>query len=228
MCGRYTQLRSWAELVRLYRIGHAEPAPNALARYNIAPTQPVAVIHRTANGARVLAPMRWGLVPAWAKDTAIGAKLINARAETVLAKPAFRSAMRRRRCLIPADGFYEWQVRPGAAKQPYLATLADGRPFAFAGLWERWDKAADGRPLLSCTILTTDANALLAPIHDRMPVILAEDAYDAWLDCERCPAEAVTALLRPFPAEAMAVRPVGTWVNRVANDDARCIAPPPG
>lgn len=226
MCGRYTQLRSWPELVRLYRITQAQAAPNALARYNIAPMQAVAVIRSGADGGRALSAMRWGLVPAWARDLGIGAKMINARAETVLEKPAFLSAMRRRRCLIPADGFYEWQVRPGAAKQPYRLTLADDRPMAFAGLWERWEGAAFGAPVLSCTILTTAANELLAPIHARMPVILSEDAHDAWLDCERCPAEAMLALLRPYPAAAMIARPVGTWVNRVANDDPRCLAPP--
>jgi putative SOS response-associated peptidase YedK len=227
MCGRFTQRLAWSELVRLYRITEAEPAPNALARYNVAPTQPVAVVRRTDDGGRVLSTMRWGLVPAWARDAAIGAKLINARAETVLTRPAFRRAMRRRRCLIPADGFYEWQPRPGRAKQPYLVTRADGRPFAFAGLWERWDKSPDRQPLLSCTILTTDANALLAPIHDRMPVIVGDDDHERWLDGAGCPAEAALGLLRPCPLDALVARPVGTRVNRVANDDAGCVEPLP-
>jgi putative SOS response-associated peptidase YedK len=225
MCGRFTQQRTWAELVRLYKITEAAPAPNGLARYNIAPTQDIAVVYADAAGSRRLAPMRWGLVPSWSKDARGGARMINARAETVLERPAFRNAMRRRRCLIPADGFYEWQARAAAPKQPYRITLQGERPFAFAGLWERWKGAPDGRPLTSCTIITTAPNPLLAPIHDRMPVILDEADHPAWLDCAATSAADATALLRPYPPEQMRARPVGRIVNRAGNDDPACIAP---
>lgn len=222
MCGRYTQLRSWSELVQIFAAVTAAPAPNALARYNIAPTQDVAVIRLGAAG-RELLPMRWGLVPAWAKDVRMGVRLINARAESAAEKPAFRAAMRARRCLIPADGFYEWQAQAGGPKLPFRIAMADGAPFAFAGLWERWQSPADGRALLSCTILTTEANAVVRPIHDRMPVILAAGDYAAWLDRSGHSATAVQRLLGPAPAAGMQAQPLGPYVNRVANDDARCL-----
>ena len=141
MCGRFTLLRTWAELVRLYRVADAAPPPNWPARYNVAPTQAVAVVHGSASGDRRLSAMRWGLVPAWARDLSVGARMINARAETLAEKPAFRQALRSRRCLIAADGFYEWQPRPGSRKQPCYISATDGSPLAFAGLWERWEKA---------------------------------------------------------------------------------------
>ncbi len=223
MCGRYSQLRSWSELVQIFAAMTAAPAPNALARYNIAPTQDVAVVRLGAAG-RELLPMRWGLVPAWAKDVRMGVRLINARAETAAEKPAFRAAMRARRCLIPADGFYEWQAQASGPKLPFRIAMADGASFAFAGLWERWQSPADGQMLLSCTILTTEANAVVRPIHDRMPVILAGSDYDAWLDSTGQSAAAVQRLLGPYAAAAMEAQALGPYVNRVANDDARCLA----
>ena len=226
MCGRYTQTSSWSELVQLYRITEGAIPLNLGPRYNIAPTQDVAVVRSAPDGGgRALTRMRWGLVPSWARDSAIGARLINARAETVAEKPSFRDAYRRRRCLIPADGFYEWQKRPGGAKRPYRVTLADERQFAFAGLWERWDKASDGGPVQTCAIITTEANDLLRPIHGRMPVILDAANHDAWLDADGHGGAEVAALLRPYPSEAMAAWPVGAYVNSAANDDPKCLEP---
>jgi putative SOS response-associated peptidase YedK len=159
--------------------------------------------------------LRWGLIPSWAKDPAMGAKLINARAETVAEKPSFRSAFRHRRCLVVADGFYEWQKQEGK-KQPFYFRLQDGQPFAFAGLWESW-KDPNGEVVDSCTILTTEANQLMQPIHDRMPVILASQDYDLWLD-PTVQSEQLQNLLQPFPSEAMVSYPVSTKVNKPTND----------
>ena len=217
MCGRYTQLLTWQELVELYRLTDVV-APNLPARYNIAPTQAVPVV-RQETGGRRLAQLRWGLVPAWAKDLKIGAQMINARAETVAEKPAFRAAFRQRRCLVPASGFYEWQKGP-AGKQPYYVTLADG-PMTFAGLWEAW-RAPEGETVESFSIVTTEANAAITAIHHRMPVILKPGDFDAWLD-PAGEARQLQALLRPYPAAATRARPVSTRVNSVRNDDAACI-----
>jgi putative SOS response-associated peptidase YedK len=223
MCGRYNLQGSWSDLVRLYRIVEDVTPLNLRPRYNIAPTQDVVVVRKGPDGkGRDLSMMRWGLVPSWAKDVAIGARLINARAETVAEKPSFRDAYRRRRCLIPADGFYEWQKRSGGAKQPYLITLEDQQPIAFAGLWERWDKASDGGPVHTCAIITTEANDLLRPIHGRMPVILDAANHDAWLNAD---GDEVTSLLRPYPSDGMRAGPVGAYVNRAANDDPKCLEP---
>lgn len=188
-------------------------------RYNVAPTQPVPVVRNL--GPRPLEWLRWGLIPAWAKDASIGSRLINARAETLAEKPAFRSALRTRRCVILADGFYEWAVR-GSGKQPFYFHRPDGHPFALAGLWETW-RPPDGAELLTCTIITTEANATVAPIHDRMPVIVDTDAVDAWL----APGEIAgwATLLQPCPADVLAAYPVSTLVNRPALDDPRCLEP---
>lgn len=227
MCGRYT-LTSPAESLR-EAFGFVE-IPNLPARANIAPGQEVLAVRlRDASGEedgrRHAVWLKWGLVPFWADDAAIGNRMINARAESAADKPAFRQAFAKRRCLIPADGFYEWKTLEGGGKkpvkQPYRATLADNAPFAFAGLWERNEKAAKAagdEPLETCTILTTDANAALRHIHHRMPVILAPDALATWLDPQAVRAE-LEALLRPYPAEAMRAYPVSTRVNSVANDD---------
>lgn len=213
-------------MVRLYRIAEGVTPLNLQPRYNIAPTQDVVVVRMgPEDKRRELSMMRWGLVPPWAKDMAIGARLINARAETVAEKPSFRAAYRRQRCLIPADGFYEWQKRPGGAKQPYRITLKDQQPFAFAGLWERWDKASDRRPVHSCVIITTEANDVLRPIHGRMPVILDAADHDTWLDAAGHDGAEVAALLRPYPSDAIAAWPVGTYVNSAANDDPKCLEP---
>jgi putative SOS response-associated peptidase YedK len=192
-------------------------------RYNIAPTQLIATVAN--NNREELDLFRWGLVPSWAKDAAIGNRLINARAETLAEKPSFRAAYRRRRCLILADGFYEWQANPlGGAKTPYLVRLESGGPFAFAGLWEIWS-APDGSRLLSCTIITTRPNELVAPIHKRMPVILPPEAYDRWLSAEEEPSERLQPLLGPYPAEEMVAYPVSRVVNNPANDIPECVIP---
>ena len=226
MCGRFSNRFTWKELhERLDLIG---TPLNLRPRYNVAPSQDVAAV-RASNGARTLAMLRWGLIPSWAKDPAIGHKLINARSETAAEKPSFRSAFRHRRCLIPADGFYEWQRR-GGTRQPWLFGLRDGAPMIFAGLWERWTvpeaaaltgSLAERSPsdaVETCTILTTAANETVAPVHGRMPVILTPDAWSPWLAGEQVP-------LGPYPADAMTAHPVSTHVNRPANDDPRCVEP---
>ena len=195
MCGRFTQRLSWRELQEFLDLIGAPQ--NLRPRYNVAPGQSIATV-RLADGGRRLSMLRWGLIPAWAKEPSIGYKMINARAETTYQKPSFRAAFKARRCLIPADGFYEWK-REGKAKQPYLIGLKDGGGFVFAGLWESWivpaglaltgslAELAPGDVLETCTILTTEANAALAPIHPRMPVILPAEAYDPWLGGEAVP-----------------------------------------
>jgi putative SOS response-associated peptidase YedK len=225
MCGRYTQLMPWSELVALYRItAGAASAPNLPPRYNICPTQDVPVVRAGAAAGRELVMMRWGLVPAWSKDAAIGSRLINARAETVAEKPSFRSAYKSRRCLIPADGFYEWLKPESGPKQPYRITLAGGAPFAMAGLWERWEKAPDGTALETCTIITTAANEFVRPIHHRMPLILGATVHDAWLDAAT-PPDILSALPNPYDG-ALEAHAVSTRVNNPRNDDDACIEPP--
>lgn len=219
MCGRYSLSASGEKLAEQFQLAEI---PELAPRYNIAPTQEVAVVRQCAEG-RQLALLRWGLIPSWAKDPRSGARMINARAETVAEKPAFRSAFVRRRCLVPADGFYEWK-RTAGGKQPFFFQMRDGRPLAFAGLWEQW-KSPDGGQIESYTILTTDANELLRPVHDRMPVILPPAAYDLWLDPDVQKPDVLLALLHPYPEEAMTAYPVSMRVNSPANDDPQCIAP---
>lgn len=210
------------ELARQFRV---ERFPLLEPRYNIAPTQPVAAVRRSeSDGSREMVLLRWGLVPPWSKDPASGPGMINARSETASSKPSFRSALRRRRCLVAADGFYEWQ-RSDGRKQPFYVCLRGGGPFALAGLWERWKPPGGGKPLESCTLLTTEANELLAPVHDRMPVILPVDEYDVWLDPAIESAEPLGQLLRPYPSEEMKVYPVSTRVNNPRNDEPTCIEP---
>ena len=195
-------------------------------RYNIAPTQPVPVIRQNPKEpVRELSLMRWGLIPSWAKDSAGAASMINARAETAATKPAFRDALKSRRCLIPADGFYEW-MRTGKAKQPYCFEVNEGELFAFAGIWDRW-KDPSGNWVTSCSILTTTANAVTSAVHDRMPVILDPDSYDLWLDpgMRDVAAAAASDLLKPYDARLMRCYPVSARVNHVANDDEGCSAP---
>ena len=221
MCGRYTLRSSIEELagaLEATRITAAATTP----RYNIAPTQSVATV-REAAGERELTTLKWGLVPRWAKDSAMGARLINARAETVTEKPAFREAFRRRRCLIPADGFFEWQ-RQGTKKQPFYFRMKGGQVFAFAGLWEHWE-GKGGETIESCTMLTTEANEVVKPIHDRMPVIIAAGDYQQWLDAKTIKTEKLTELLRPYPAAEMASHPVGLGVNNPRYDREDLIAP---
>ena len=220
MCGRFTLTASRETLTNLFPLFDI---PDVAPSYNVAPTQTVLAVRVPAGGDKPeLAALKWGLVPGWADDPAIGNRLINARAETVAEKPAFRSAFRQRRCLVLADGFYEWQ-KVERKKQPYLFRLRDGAPFAFAGLWEHWER--DGRALDSCTILTTGANALVKPLHERMPVILAPADFDRWLDPKAAKGPELQALLRPYPAEAMTAYPVATRVNNARHNDADCVAP---
>jgi putative SOS response-associated peptidase YedK len=221
MCGRYTLTISPDQLRAVFHLEAAPPADLA-PRFNIAPTQAVAVVPN--EGPRHVEMFQWGLIPSWAKDSKIGNSLINARAETVAEKPAFRAAFKKRRCLVLADGFYEWRregTGRGARKTPMFIQMKDGRPFAFAGLWEAWkpkDAPADSDPLRTCTILTTSANALMEPIHDRMPVILPPEAFDLWLAVGELAPDKAQALLKPFDAESMTARPVSSRVNNPKDD----------
>ena len=226
MCGRFSLTTAPEAMRELFGF---ENLPNLAPRYNIAPTQDVAVVRQAAGGERELVLLRWGLVPSWTRDTAHPAPMINARAETVGEKPAFRGAFRARRCLVPADGFYEWRREDGG-KQPFRIGFADGGLFAFAGLWESWTGPSEGNdaatgPVESVTIITTDANRKLRPIHHRMPVILDPDDYVTWLDPDPTAAPAVLELLKPHAPEAMAFYRVGRQVNDARNDDPACIAP---
>lgn len=219
MCGRYRLTRDGNQIVEDFSIeGEVEWAP----RYNIAPTDPVATIRQDRNNpVRHFALMRWGLIPFWAKDRNIGLRTINGMSETAATKPAFREAMQTRRCLIPADGFYEWLRTGPKEKQPYNFGMADDSIFAFAGLWDRW-RDETGNPILSCTILTTRPNALVAPVHNRMPAILDRENYDLWLDPSITDPAKVTDLLSPFDPRQMKKYPVSKRVNSVKNDDPEC------
>lgn len=221
MCGRFTNIMSWSKMVELYRLTEPWLFSNAPARYNIAPTQGIAIVRRRPETEeRELTMARWGLVPFWAKDLKISYNLINARAETVESKPSFRQAFKRRRCLIAADGFYEWKPLEGRKKQPYRITLAEHRPFAFAGLWETWT-SPEGESVESCTIIVTKANDQLKPIHDRMPVILEPDRFDSWLDTER-PLPETKSLFHPYDGK-LSIYPVSQHVNNARNNDPQCM-----
>lgn len=220
MCGRYSLTTPAESVRRLFDYGDR---PNLRPRYNIAPTDEVPVVRLARDGgARELVMMRWGLVPWWAEDTKIGAKTINARAETLARKPAFRDAFRERRCLVAADGFYEWR-KEGKLRRPFRITRRDHGPFAFAGLWDHFTPA-EGAPIVSFTIITTEANALLRPLHGRMPVIVGADDHRTWLS-PGAGAPALQALLRPFPDDELSFFEVSPRVNKVANDDASLIEP---
>jgi putative SOS response-associated peptidase YedK len=218
MCGRYALILSGRALAEQFDLPSVPMLP---PRYNIAPTQSVPIVRAGSAEPREWREVRWGLIPFWAKDPSIGSRMINARSETAADKPAFRQAVRRRRCLIPASGFYEWSRR-GGAKQPWFIHLSGSRAFAFAGLWERW-RPAEGDPVDSCTILTTSPNPLVAELHDRMPVILPRERYDEWLSAEELTSERLSALLTAYPADEMAAYPVSPHVNSPANDDPACI-----
>lgn len=224
MCGRFTLTSPLEALRELF--GFVE-RPNLEPRANIAPTQDVLAVRLGADGARHAAGLRWGLLPPWAKDRRIGAKFINARSETVATQGAFRNAFARRRCLVAADGFYEWRTDEDGTKQPFRICRADGGPFGFAGLWERWQdpaEAKDAPPVESCTILTTGANAVVRVIHHRMPVILPLEAHAAWLAPET-PPDALQAMLRPLDPQGWTAYPVSPRVNKVANDDLALLEP---
>jgi putative SOS response-associated peptidase YedK len=236
MCGRFSLRARLAELAEHFEVPETE-LPPFRARYNIAPTQPVLAVRcrpETTPPKRETVLLRWGLIPGWANDPVIGSRLINARAEGLAEKPAFRTAWRRRRCLIAADGFYEWfdprrnrgekAKKPAPAKQPYFIRFRDDRPFAFAGLWETW-KGPDQPAIESCTIITTSANTLLRPIHDRMPVIIPPEAYARWLDPRLQTHEDLLPLLVPPENDILESYPVGPMVNRATNDLPECVEP---
>ena len=221
MCGRFTLTPS--AQVLMDELGLLWIPEDYRPRFNVAPGQLI-LAARDGDQGRKGAMLKWGLVPPWAKDPSIGSRMINARSETVAEKPSFRRAFDRRRCIIPADGFYEWR-KDGKVKIPMLFRLRGGRPFAFAGLWEAWrPRSGKGETLFTCTILTTAANELVQPVHDRMPVILPKEAIDLWLDRD-VPGEGVRGLLAPYPAEEMEAYEVSSRVNSVKNDDPLCIEP---
>lgn len=217
MCGRFTRSVSIPAIAEEF--GVEQVSFDLGASYNIAPTQKVAAI--ITDGVKQLVPVRWGLVPSWAKDTSIGSKLINARAETVTEKASFRNAFKKRRCLVVADGFYEWQPA-GDGKRPVYIRLKSGKPFGFAGLYELW-KSPEGQELTTCTIITTEANELMKPIHDRMPVIVPRDEHDTWLDPKTEDRTHLLELLKPYPAYEMEAYPVSKRVNSPANNSPECI-----
>jgi putative SOS response-associated peptidase YedK len=219
MCGRYTITSAPEALRALFRY---QEQPNFPARFNIAPTQPIPVV-RFVDGRREFALVRWGFLPSWVKDPNEFSLIINARGESISEKPAFRAAMKRRRCLIPADGFYEWQAT-GGRKQPFYIRAKSGEPVAFAGVWETWE-GPNGEEVETAAIVTTRANKMLAPLHDRMPVIIAPDAFDLWLNCGDVDARTAEALIAPAPETLLEVWPVSTAVNRTANDNAALIEP---
>jgi putative SOS response-associated peptidase YedK len=220
MCGRFVLMTPGRDLAQRFGL---EEEPVLEPRYNVAPTQMVAVIRLDRDTLqRRLVLVKWGLVPSWAKDVSIGQRMINARAEAAAEKPAFRSAFKSRRCLVPADGYYEWKKRKGGQKQPYLARNADGTPFAFAGLWEKW-RAPEDQIIETCTILTTHANDLTQSIHDRMPVILNPKGYGLWLDPEVNRPDLLKPLLQPYPSKDMTVMPVNSKVNKATYDASDCI-----
>jgi putative SOS response-associated peptidase YedK len=219
MCGRYLIQSTPAAIRAMF--GYAEQ-PNFPARYNVAPTQPVPVV-RLWEGQRQFALMRWGLIPAWVKDPKVFSLLINARSDSVIDKPSFSAAMKRRRCLFPADGFYEWKV-DGARKRPYAILPKAGGPIAFAGLWETWT-GPNGEEVDTAAIVTTEASRALHHVHNRMPVVVPPEAVDLWLDCLNVDANAATAVLAPAPEDFFEAREVSTAVNRVVNDSAALLDP---
>jgi putative SOS response-associated peptidase YedK len=221
MCGRYAITSAPEAIRRLF--GYVEQ-PNFPPRYNVAPTQPIPIV-RLVDGKRRFALVRWGLIPSWVKDPKAFALLINARGESVNDKPAFRNAMKYRRCLIPADGFYDWQ-RQGNGRRPFYVSRKGGGPFAFAGLWETW-RGPNGEEMETAAIVTTTASRSVAHIHERMPVMLEPEAFDLWLDCAKVDAQTASTLIAPVPDERLQLHEVSAAVNAVANDDASLIAPAP-
>jgi len=222
MCGRYTLSSPSDDIALLFDLQELIPIP---PRYNLAPTQEAAVVRVAAPGEpRRLDFLKWGLIPYWAKEAAIGNRMINARAESVAEKPAYKFSFKKKRCLIPADGFYEWRPE-GKLKQPYLIRRKDRKPFAFAGLWSTWKDPEREQPVETFTILTTDANDFLRPLHDRMPVILQKDEFDLWLDPKIEDAARLQPLLDPAPGDGWETVPVSRAVNSPAHDAPDCIEP---
>ena len=223
MCGRFTLSANPEGIAEAFGI---KQIPDLKPTYNVAPTQNVlAVLNEEKTHQRKFEKLRWGLIPFWAKDLTIGAKLINARSETVAEKPAFRYAFKQRRCLIVADGFYEWQKKKDQ-KQPFYFELQNKHPFAFAGLWDRWE-SPEGEKINTCTILTTTANKLLQPIHHRMPLILKQPDYDLWLDPQIQAPDLLQHLLSSYPSEEMSAYQVSSFVNNPKHNSYQCVEPIP-
>ena len=222
MCGRYNLNATPRRLARQFRLSSDQF--ELFPRYNIAPSQPVVIIRQNAHTKqRELTHVLWGLIPSWAKDVAIGNRMINARSESAAVKPGFRGAMKYRRCLVPADGFYEWKKQVNSSgKQPYYIHRKDGNLLALAGLWEHW-QGPGGEEIETCALLTTTPNELMAKIHDRMPVVLAEEECDRWIDTEIQDVDAVTDLLGPCPADWLTMVPVSSYVNSPKNEGERCM-----
>ena len=221
MCGRFTLTTSPEALAGQF---HLDSVPSLPPRFNIAPTQAVAVVRvRPGRPDRELAILQWGLIPSWTEDPSIGSRLINARAEGLADKPAFRAAFRYRRCLVVADGFYEWKGR-GRAKQPFFFRMRNAKPFGFAGLWEHWSDS-EGSYIETCTIITTEANSITGAVHDRMPVILHPEDYDRWLESKLQNPALLESLLRPYPSEEMVTYPVSPEVNSPSKDEPEFIKP---
>jgi putative SOS response-associated peptidase YedK len=216
MCGRFTSKAKPEQVEKEFKVGKLNPKLFE-PRYNIAPTQLIPAVLET-DGTRIVNALRWGLIPSWAKDDSIGGKMINARAETLSEKPSFKNAFKSRRCIIPASGFYEWAKKGETAKQPFYFYLKDKDVFGFAGLWEEWTDKETGELVETCTIITTEANEVLEPVHDRMPVILKAENYDQWLDEKDKDTERLQKLLVPFPASEMASHAVSKAVNSPSYD----------
>ena len=223
MCGRFT-LRTPAETMSALFDGLR--FPKLTPRYNICPTQRVKCVRQSSSAKNEVVDLRWGLMPFWAKDLKVGARMINARSETVATKPSFRAAFKSRRCLVLADGFYEWK-KQGTQRQPYYISRRDDQPFCLAGLWETWtDKSVDNsQPIETCTVLTTEAKGIMRPLHDRMPVILPKNQFDFWLDIEFSDVEQLGKLLVPWAKDDLQTFPVDKMVNKPTNDAPECIVP---
>ena len=220
MCGRFTLRTPTSLLIKQFALPFS---PEWTPRFNIAPTQEAAVVRLNSHGQRELALLHWGLIPSWSKEFKMGGPLINARAETVDTKPSFRAAFKKRRCLVLADGYYEWR-KEGKLKQPYHVHLRDEKTFAFAGFWERWRGTGNtANSLDSCTIVTTASNKLTRDIHERMPVILSSKDHSLWLDSTIQSRQKLNFLFEPFPSELMVMDAVSTRINSVKNDDAACL-----
>lgn len=222
MCGRFIRT---TPIERYSALFTAPGSVNLKPSYNIAPSSKILLARNNAKGGRELVALKWGLVPSWSKEPKTEYSTINARAETVDEKPTFRSAFRSRRCLIASDGFIEWQKHPDGTKQPIFIGLADGKPFAFAGLWEQWER--EGQVLESCAIIVTQSNELMKPIHDRMPVILSPDYYDAWMNPSELNFAHLKSLLAPFPSDRMRAYPISNQINSPRNDHRGLIEPMP-
>jgi putative SOS response-associated peptidase YedK len=223
MCGRFTNKAKPEQIKKEFKIGNKNPNLYQ-PRYNIAPSQMIEVVFEPENE-RILSPLKWGLVPHWAKDAEIGNRMINARAETLTEKPSFREAFKSRRCIIPASGFYEWQKKSTGAKQPFYFYLKDKEVFGFAGLWEEWIDKQTGEALETCTIITTEANEVLKPVHERMPVILKAEYYEQWLDAKETKTDRIQKMLVPYRGEEMTLHPVSRSINIAEANSPELIVP---